>query len=152
MKKKRSTSGPFAQIFKEMINSPAFYSISNSSRVVYLLIKSQISSRSQNDVKFPYLCAQKFMNRNTFFKSIQELEQFGFIETIQHGALCHQPNIYRLIDQWRNVTEVKKRRNRIDQKQNTLVYSIRRIKSDTEKVQKIGRIGIKSDTIFETQK
>ena len=138
--------GPFVPILKEMINSQAFQSISNSSRVAYMLIKSQIASKSQNDVKFPFLCAQKYMNRNTFLKSLKELEQFGFIETIQHGALEHQPNIYRLIDQWRNVKEVKKRKKRREENDNPLVYSIRSIKSDTESKAENGLIGIKSDT------
>ncbi len=111
-----------------------------------MLIKSQISSKSQNEIKFPFLCAQKYMNRNTFLKSLKELEQFGFIETIQHGALEHQPNIYRLNEQWRNVREVKKRKKRREEINNPLAYSIRSIKSDTERKSENGPIGIKSDT------
>src|SRR4030042_6032421 len=71
---------PFVPILKDMIKSPAYQQITNASRTAYLLLKAQCKHYDDIEVKFPYSHAQPYMNRNTYSRAIQQLEEFGFVE------------------------------------------------------------------------
>ena len=100
-RKRSSISGPFVPILKEMIKSPAFGQLTNASRVTYLLLKSQCCRFDQNEVKFPFSDAEKFMHRHTFRDSITQLIELGFIEKSFIGGMFRRTNIYKFIEGWK---------------------------------------------------
>lgn len=99
---------PFVPILKEMIKSPAFEQLTNASRTAYLLLKAQCKHYDDLEVKFPYSHAVPFMDRNTFSRSIQQLEELGFIERSFMGGLYRRTTIYKLIDSWKDINAKSK--------------------------------------------
>jgi hypothetical protein len=86
---------------KDMISSPAFLKLTNAARVSYLLLKAQCCKFGQNEVKFPFSHAVAYMNRNTFSRSIKQLESLGFIEKSFYGGLYRRTNVYKFSDKWK---------------------------------------------------
>ncbi len=101
-KKRGKRTTPFARIYKDLIDSPAFQSLSNSARVTYLLLRAQINHDKQVKVIFPYIHAQKYMKSNTFSRAITQLTTHGFIKKEQKGGLYRKTNVYTFVDEWRS--------------------------------------------------
>jgi hypothetical protein len=104
-KNRQKINGAFVPIMKEMISSPAFLNLTNASRVAYLLLKAQCSKFNQEEVQFPFSDACRYMNRNTFSRSIQELQEGGFIEKSSFGGLYRRTNVYRFSQLWKQKRE-----------------------------------------------
>jgi hypothetical protein len=100
MSKKKNRLPPFVYITKEMLNSPAFISLTNAARVTYLLLQAQISKTDQSKVKFPYTQAEKYMDRHTFTRAIKQLTNKGFIRQSQEGGLYRKTNAYEFLTEW----------------------------------------------------
>ncbi len=92
---------PFVYITKEMLKSEAFMELTNASRVTYLLLQAQIKSFGQTEIILPYSQIEKYMDRNTFSRSIKQLVKFGFIKKKQKGGLLRRTNIYSFSEEWR---------------------------------------------------
>jgi hypothetical protein len=101
--KKNQIGEPFVAILKHMIKSPAFKQLTNASRVTYLLLRSQITKYGQREVIFPYSDAEHYMKRQTFARSIKQLEKYKFIEISDRGGLYRRTNIYRFVEGWREI-------------------------------------------------
>lgn len=97
--------------------------LTNASRTAYLLLKLQCKHYDDLEVKFPYSHAQPYMNRNTFSRAIQQLEELGFIERSFLGGLYRRTTIYRFIETWEGIKSKPK----------PLANSIRGINNDTTK-------------------
>jgi hypothetical protein len=102
-KKKNSIGEPFVPILKHMINHDSFKQLTNAARVAYMLLQAQRRSVSDREVVFPYTHAEAWMNRQTFSRSIKQLIDLGFIERSSFGGLYRRTNLYRFIEDWRNV-------------------------------------------------
>jgi hypothetical protein len=102
-RKNQKINEPFVPILKFMVSSPAFKNLTNASRVAYLLLKCQCCKYGQDEVKFPYSDAGKYMDRHTFARSIRELVKFGFIEISSLGGLFRRTNIYRFSSGWKDI-------------------------------------------------
>ena len=99
-KKRQNKLPPFVAIFKAMIKSDAYKSLSNASRVAYLLLKNQIKHKDQREVIFPYSHAEEYMTRRAFCNAINQLSEKGFIEITQKGGLYRRTNVYRFVNGW----------------------------------------------------
>ncbi len=71
-KKRKYSSEGFAMIYREVVESYAFKALTNPARVAYLLLKIQVKSAGQQDVKYPYSHAAEYMDRHTFAKAIRQ--------------------------------------------------------------------------------
>lgn len=117
-KRKPQIGEAFVPILKHMIESPAFMNLTNPARVAYLLLKAQCNKYGQNEVKYPYSHAEKYMDRHTFQNAIRQLIENGFIEKSSYGGLYRRTNVYKFVEAWR--------------KQNKdMAYSIRGVKKPT---------------------
>jgi glycerol-3-phosphate O-acyltransferase len=94
--KKKDRLPPFVPIFKEVIKSESFKRLTNSSRVAYLLLKSQCKRFDQKEVKYPYSCAEEYMDRHTFSTAIRQLIEEGYISKSQEGGLYRRTNLYQI--------------------------------------------------------
>ncbi|HBR21985.1 MAG TPA: hypothetical protein DD713_05375 [Nitrospiraceae bacterium] len=103
---RKRTSARFVQIFTDMLKSPAWEKLSNSSRVTYIHIKSKCySSDPTVDLTLSFNEMEKIMARKTFARSLRELEQSGFITITQRGGLFRKRNFFKLSDDWRNIKD-----------------------------------------------
>jgi hypothetical protein len=84
--KRNKIGEPFVPMIKFMIKSPAFKKQTNAARVAYLLLKSQCTESGQREVIFPYRDAAQYMKRQTFARSIKQLEKLGFIKKPNSGG------------------------------------------------------------------
>ncbi|OGP49630.1 MAG: hypothetical protein A2Y79_04855 [Deltaproteobacteria bacterium RBG_13_43_22] len=94
---------PFVPILKDMIKSPAYLQLTNASRTAYLLLKFQCKHFDQDEVKFPFSDAEKYMHRHTFRDSINQLAELGFIEKSFVGGMFRRTNIYKFIEGWKGI-------------------------------------------------
>ena len=103
--RKKNKSFPFVMIYKEMIKSPAYKKLTNASRTSYTLLKFQCCKFGQDEVKFPYRHAGEYMDQHTFGRSIKQLIELGFIEKSFEGGLFRRTNIYKFIEEWKEIKE-----------------------------------------------
>ena len=91
----------------DLIDSLPFQELTNSSRVVLILLMRQKGRNpDQPSVKFPYTDARKYLNGTTFSRAITELVKFGFIEletAKRLGSDIRQPNVYRFSTKWKQL-------------------------------------------------
>lgn len=98
---KKSKSRPFVMVFKEMMKCEAWAELTNASRVAYLHLKSKCISSDQDEVTLSFKEMERFMNRNTFSRSIKQLAKCGFITKTQTGGLFRTRNHYQFSEEWR---------------------------------------------------
>ena len=101
-------------LFDDLLNSPAYIELSAHAKVTYIILLQEYKGPyTGTKVICPYSTFEsKGMRRNTVAKAINELENFGFIRC-ERGGLYHKPNIYHLIDKWKeikNTVQAKERR------------------------------------------
>lgn len=92
---------PFVMIFKEMLNSEAWESISNPARVAYLHMKGKKCTVHGEEITLSFGEMERFMHRHTFSTAIDQLEECGFIVKSQRGGLYRKRNYYSFSDRWR---------------------------------------------------
>ena len=63
----------------------------------------RIESAGKKSFKFPHSKYKSFMSRPTFFRALKELEELGFIETVQHNRNLRKSNIYMFSDKWKQL-------------------------------------------------
>jgi hypothetical protein len=106
---RRNKLPPFVAIYREMLRSPAWALISNSSRVAYLHIKEKCVSPEPGELTLSFKEMERIMRRKTFARALDELERFGFIKRTQRGGLYRKRNYFTLIDEWKKFqTQVRK--------------------------------------------
>jgi hypothetical protein len=90
----------FAMITNEVIHSPAYKFLTNTSRTAFTLLRAQVKKKGQSKVKYPYSQAADYMTSRSFTKAINQLIEVGFIEKKQSGGLYRRTNIYLFSDKW----------------------------------------------------
>lgn len=103
--KRKDKLPPFVPILKEMIRSPAYKKLTNAARTSYTLLKLQCCKYGQDEVKFPYRHAGEYMDQHTFGRAIKQLIELGFIEKSFEGGLFRRTNIYKFIEEWKEIKE-----------------------------------------------
>lgn len=98
----------FVQMFNDQLNSPAFISLSNVAKVMYLILRQEFKGDySGNNIICPYnTFIEKGISRNAIPDNLRMLEAMGFI-TWENGGLYHQPNLYHLTDGWQKIRTVE---------------------------------------------
>jgi uncharacterized membrane protein len=104
--RKKNKFPPFVAIFKEMLRSEAWESLSHPAKVAYIHLKEKCVSRDPGEITLSFKEMERIMRRHTFSKAIKELEQRGFILKEQRGGLFRKRNFYRLTEQWRSFIKV----------------------------------------------
>lgn len=89
----------FVGVPHSLLQNKNFQSLSSNTVRLYLYMLDWACG--QQNITFVSALGEKFMTRKTFFKSINELEQKGFIEIIEKGSYNHKPNKYKFIDKWK---------------------------------------------------
>lgn len=79
--------------------SKAMKSLSPSAFRVY--VNMRLESAGKMEFQFPFHKYRSYMSRPTFIKAVKELEEKGFIETIEHNANLRKANKYRFSDAWK---------------------------------------------------
>jgi hypothetical protein len=100
MVKKKNRLPPFVPIFRDMLKSEAWESISNPARVAYLHLKSKCVSFRDDEVTLSFKEMERIMDRHTFARSLNQLEAHGFITKDQRGGLFRKRNYFRISEQW----------------------------------------------------
>ena len=102
MGRRKNKLPPFVAIPKEMLRTEAWESISNPARVAYLHLKDKCVSYNPGEITLSFKEMERIMDRHTFKKAVNQLEDHGFIKKEQRGGLYRKRNYYRLIDQWKD--------------------------------------------------
>lgn len=82
-----------------IMSSEAMLSLSNAAFRVYCHMR--IESGGKQTFKFPYSRYRAFMSRPTFIKAKYELEQKGFIETLENNRNRRMANVYSFSEKWK---------------------------------------------------
>ena len=85
----------------DLLDSPAWARLTNASKVAYLHLKRKVTNANPGALSLSYHEMEKHMNRNTFARSLKELEKEGFITKEQTGGLFRQRNWFRFSEAWR---------------------------------------------------
>lgn len=116
--KKSWNNNHHVSLFDEMIDSPAYISLSNGAKFIYtLIIKEYKGIFTGNKVKCPYSEMKKHNVRSQSISGwLKELEALGFIRIESHGGMYKIPNEYRLINDWmkfKSIEEAKAAKKKI---------------------------------------
>ena len=94
----------FAMITNKVIKSPAFKMLTNTARVVFLLLRAQVRKPTQAMVIYPYTQASPdYMTQDSFKRSTRQLCELGFIEIKKVGGKYRKTNHYYFIEKWRDI-------------------------------------------------
>jgi hypothetical protein len=98
--KKKRPSRPFVQVFKDLLQSPAWRELTNASRVAYIHLLADQNGQPKT-LRLTYSQADELMQRKTFTRALRQLEALGFIERTVAGGLFNQCSEYQLSGRWR---------------------------------------------------
>ena len=98
--KKRNKA--FAMVFKDLLHSPAWESLTNGARVAYLHILADDNGRKNGILKLPYSQARKLMDKKTYTRALHQLQDRGFIVVTNPGGLFNRCTEYGLSTGWRD--------------------------------------------------
>jgi len=101
---KKNRLPPFVAIYKEMLRSEAWLSITNASRVAYIHLKGKCCTAHDNEITLSFKEMELVMDRHTFARSIKQLERHGFIIRDKRGGMYRKRNYYRFSEQWKCFT------------------------------------------------
>ncbi|MBU1275807.1 MAG: hypothetical protein KJ720_10560 [Proteobacteria bacterium] len=94
----------FLKVFHDMLDSPAWFAISNAARVAYLHLAADYdgSPGKEARLRLPYSQAEKLMTRKTFAKALRELQAKGFIQRTKAGGLYNNCSEYALAQEYKS--------------------------------------------------
>jgi hypothetical protein len=87
--KNRKTSvikEPFVAIYIALLKDPSFRKLRNSSKVLYVYLRSKFNLRTFNEVTLAY-SEIDFMSSRTISAAFKELQKKGFIKKVSYGGL-----------------------------------------------------------------
>lgn len=98
----------YVPMFADMIDSPAYISLSATAKEVYLILRKQYRGQDCT-VICPYSTFKKqyLIREETVSNALDQLEIFGFIE-IERGGLEHKPSKYKLVGKWKELRDQEK--------------------------------------------
>lgn len=97
-----STKGRHLRITVSMMDSKAWKELSCHSIALYIHMKAKFNYDNEDDISFTYAEGQKLMNEATFSKSLDQLNDLGFIKVIRSGWTTRTATIYGFSDQWKH--------------------------------------------------
>lgn len=81
---------PFVAVFRALLQDPAWRSLSNSAKVLYIYLRSKFNTSTFSEVSLAYseMKGVKGLSSTTTISSaFKELQSTGFIEKTKHGGL-----------------------------------------------------------------
>ena len=123
-KKRKQAPEPFESIGKndrfvrlhiELIESEAFKRLNGRQQSLYLYMKAQYKGKetknnpNRNKLQFYFnwnLAEKKYRlytNRDTFYKDIKVLIEYGFIECVENNHYLRKKSIYSFSDKWKSI-------------------------------------------------
>ncbi|WP_236575988.1 hypothetical protein, partial [Paenibacillus sp. USDA918EY] len=82
-------------------------------------MKAKFNYDNENDISFTYAEGEQLMTEQTFSKSLDQLNDLGFIKVVQSGWTTRTATIYGFSDMWKyygtdkfNVTPRPKRKQK----------------------------------------
>ena len=90
----------FVSLPHSLLRNKAFQSLSSTAIVIYVHMLDW--SCQQQEIIYPYTLVKDIVSNKTFYKCIDELEEKGFIKTIEKGSFNHKPNKYKFVGDWKN--------------------------------------------------
>ena len=86
------------QLYHSQLVHKNFIDLSSVAKVVYIYMLDY--SNGKNITTFPHRIYKAFTTKPTFNKSIKELTDKGFIETIESGRFTRTENKYKFLSKW----------------------------------------------------
>lgn len=99
-----------------LLMSETFIRLKPSSKIIYLYMTDY--ANGQETTVFPKSVYEKITTKETFSNAIQELTDFGFIETVVFGKCTRTENVYQFKEDWKykQFSPKKKRETNFDKK------------------------------------
>lgn len=88
-----------------MLKDQKWQKLNNSSKIAYIYLKSKCFNEYQEEIFLSFKEMEPIMTHPTFFKALQELEEFKFIEKTQYGGLYRKRNRFKLSNGWKEKKE-----------------------------------------------
>ena len=107
MSRRKKRGKRFVMLEDRVLNSIAGKLVSTNGLWVYIRIKQKYNGYNENDLSLTHREVKyKIKSSATFYNVIiPELLKLGFIEIVKKGGLHKQPNIYKLSEEWKYITE-----------------------------------------------
>lgn len=110
---KNGASNLSATLYASMLQSPAWYQLSNNAKVLYLYMKLQLYGQRNldgHDTDCFYFNKSMYtqtyplyLNGAQFRRDCKQLIRCGFIDEVENGRFSRTKNIYRFSDRWKQV-------------------------------------------------
>lgn len=114
-----SSKGRHLRITLSMMESKAWKELSCYSIALYIHMKAKFNYENENNISFTYAEGEQLMTEQTFSKSLDQLNDLGFIKVVKSGWTTRTATIYGFSDQWKyygtdkfNVTPRPKRKRK----------------------------------------
>ena len=88
----------FARLYRSVAENERFLSVSNTAKIIYLLMILECNGNSRTTCKYPHSRYIRICTKQTFIKAKRELIENGFIEEIHFPK---RASIYKLCDDWK---------------------------------------------------
>lgn len=103
------SGGQFVALFFDMLDSEAWNDLTPHAKDLYLRMRRKYTRKVSSGVmidsnKDNISMANKeylqFTHQQTFYKSIDQLIENGFVKVVRNGRFTRQCNIYGFVDKW----------------------------------------------------
>ena len=88
----------YIRLTKTLLMHTKFIKLSKSAKVLYVYMR--LWAYPNMEFTYPINTAKRIMTKNTFLKSINDLEKGGFIEIVFRNKYSHQMNVYKFSNKW----------------------------------------------------
>lgn len=89
----------YIRLGNTLLYDPAFLQLSPMAKQAYIYMR--IESAGKPEFIMPHSKYTKFAKKDSFLRAREELENAGFIETVQHNGNLRKPNVYRFSERWK---------------------------------------------------
>lgn len=90
----------FVQLMNEMIDSPKWKELSNSSKVLYIRVLRKYKVFNNGEIYLPYSELMDEFSKGTISKAIKELVKVGAIRVTKYGGLHREYALYEVVTNW----------------------------------------------------
>lgn len=93
---------PYVQLNYELLDSAAWTALSYEAQWIYIELRKQfkLSKGGNSHLVLQYSVVSWRMSKNTFWKKIKELIEYGFLKVVEHGGMFNNPTVYALSEHW----------------------------------------------------
>lgn len=102
-RKKKDKLTRFVPLLWDMIDSVAWGRLTNAARVALIHLMRDKDKAGKVELKLTYGQMEAIMKRDTFSRSLKQLEELGFITRTRIGGLYRRTNVFRLTQGWRDL-------------------------------------------------